>query len=357
MSAAESVYSDLIFLIETEKKYFMTKPKVYVSRILAEEGLKELREVCDLHIWQERELMPRKVQFKLFADCTGLLVTTDIKIDRELLEACPALKMVSNHAVGFDNIDVPACTEFGVPAGNTPGVLSETTADLAFTLILATARRVLELADWVKQNHWTPRMSMVEKLGTDVHHTTLGIIGLGRIGREVARRATGFNMQILYHNRNRDEQAEKEFGAVHAARNEILSQSDILSLHLPLSDQTAHYIGKNELKQMKPSAILVNTARGQLVDQTALFSAIKNGELAGAGLDVTDPEPMRSNDPLLTLPQVTVLPHIGSATVTTRIKMAEMAARNLIRALNGQPMLSCINPESIGKGRSASLYQ
>ena len=334
----------------------MTKPKVYVSRILAEEGLRELREICDLHIWQEKELMPRAVQLTLFADCTGLLATTDIKIDRELIEASPELKVVSNFAVGFDNIDVPVCTEYGIAAGNTPGVLSETTADLAFTLILATARRVFELAAWVRQDHWTVNTGMLDNLGRDVHHTTLGIIGLGRIGREVARRATGFNMKILYHNRYRDEQTEKEFGAVYATRDEILSRSDILSLHLPLSAQTTHYIGKNELKQMKPSAILVNTARGQLVDQTALFNAIKNGELAGAGLDVTDPEPMRGSDPLLTLPQVTVLPHIGSATDTTRIEMTEMAARNLIRALNGQPMLSCINPQSIGKGRSASLY-
>jgi len=353
LSAAESVYSDLIVLIETEKKYFMTKPKVYVSRILAEEGLKELREVCDLHIWQERELMPREVQFKLFADCTGLLTTLDIKIDRELLEACPNLKVVSNHAVGFDNIDVPTCTDMGVPAGNTPGVLSETTADLAFTLILATARRVSELADWVKQDRWTSRTSLVENLGTDVHHATVGIFGLGSIGREVAKRAVGFNMKILYHNRNRDEPAEKELGAVYATRDEVLRQSDFLSLHLPLSEETKHFIGENELKLMKSSAMLINTSRGQIVDQAALLNAIKTGEIAGAGLDVTDPEPMRGDDPLLTLPQVTVLPHIGSATDTTRIKMAEMASRNLIRALNGQPMVSCINPDSVGKGRSA----
>jgi len=335
----------------------MTKPKVYVSRILAPEGLKELRDVCDLHIWQEKELMPRQVQFQLFADCTGLLATTDIKINRELLEACPELKVVSNHAVGYDNIDVPACTEFGVPAGNTPGVLSETTADLAFTLILTAARRVLELADWVKQDRWTVNTGLLDNLGRDVHHTTLGIVGLGRIGREVARRATGFNMDILYHNRKRDEQTEKEFGAVYATRDEILSRSDILSLHLPLSAETKHFIGAKELLMMKPSALLINTSRGQIVDQAALYNAIKNGAIAGAGLDVTDPEPMRGDDPLLTLPQVTVLPHIGSATVTTRIKMAEMASRNLIRALNGQPMLSCINPESIGNGRSAALYK
>ena len=300
--------------------------------------------------------MPRDVQFKLFADCTGLLATTDIKIDRELLEACPELKVVSNHAVGFDNIDVPTCSEFGVPAGNTPGVLTETTADLAFALILATARRVLELADWIKQDRWTADVGLLDNLGSDVHHATLGIIGLGRIGREVARRAAGFNMKILYHNRNRDEQTEKEFNAVYVSRDEILNQSDFISLHLPLSEQTLHFIGPNEFKQMKPSAILVNTARGPIVDQAALLNALKNGEIAGAGLDVTDPEPMRGDDPLLALPQVTILPHIGSATGQTRIKMAEMAALNLIRALSGQPMLSCVNPESIGKGRSASLY-
>ena len=335
----------------------MTKPKIYVSRILAEEGLSELRDACDVHIWQEKELMPRDVQFKLFADCTGLLSTTDIKVDRQLLEACPALKVVSNHAVGFDNIDVPACTAFGVPAGNTPGVLSETTADLAFTLILAAARRVLEMANWVKQDRWTPTMGQVEKLGTDVHHATLGIFGLGSIGREVARRAAGFNMNIVYHNRKRDEQAEKEFGAVYAAKEEVLRQSDFVSLHVPLTAETRHFIAEKELKLMKPSAILVNTSRGPIVDAAALFNAIKNGEIAGAGLDVTDPEPMRGSDPLLALPQVTVLPHIGSATRATRKKMAEMASQNLIRALNGRPMLSCINPESIGQGRSASLYR
>lgn len=334
----------------------ISKPKIYVTRILAEQGLRELREACDVHIWRESQLMPRDMQLKLFADCTGLLATTDIKIDRELLEACPDLTVVSNHAVGFDNVDLPACTEFGVPVGNTPGVLSETTADLAFALILATARRVLELANWVKQDYWTVDTGMLDNLGRDVHHATLGILGMGRIGREVARRATGFNMKIRYHNRSRDKQAEQKFGVVYADRDKLLSQSDIISLHLPLTDQTLHCIGKAELQMMKPSAILVNTARGQLIDQAALFDALKDGRLAGAGLDVTDPEPMRGSDPLLALPQVTVLPHIGSATIATRIKMAQMAARNLINALNGQPMLSCVNPESVGKGRSASLY-
>ena len=299
--------------------------------------------------------MPRDVQLKLFADCTGLLTTTDIKVDAELLEACPAVKVVSNQAVGFDNIDIAACTAAGVPVGNTPDVLTETTADLAFALILASARRLAEMVDWIKQDHWTPATGMLENLGTDVHHATLGIVGLGRIGREVAKRAAGFSMTILYHDLKRDPHAEQEFGARYVDKAALLRQSDFVSLHLPLSAETHHFIGQNELKLMKPSSMLINSARGQIVDQAALLSALKNGQIAGAGLDVTDPEPMRSNNPMLALPQVTVLPHIGSATRNTRTKMAQRAAQNLINALNGRPMISCVNPESFGKGRSASL--
>jgi len=333
----------------------MSMPKVYVSRVVAEEGLNLLREVTELNVWQEKELMPRETQLQLFADCDGLLTTTDIAVDAELLEACPAVKVVSNQAVGFDNVDVAACTARGVPVGNTPDVLTETTADLAFALILAAARRLAEMVEWVKQDRWTPERGMLENLGKDVHHATLGIIGMGRIGREVARRAGGFNMTVLYHDLKRDPQAEQQFGARYTDKETLLSQSDFVSLHLPLSTETRHYIGQNELKLMKPSSMLINSARGQIVDQAALLDALKNGRIAGAGLDVTDPEPIRSNSPLLALPQVTVLPHIGSATRETRAKMAERAARNLIRALNGQPMISCINPEAFGKGRSARI--
>jgi glyoxylate reductase len=334
----------------------MTKPKVYVSRILAEEGLSLLRDAAELNVWQEKELMPRETQLQLFADCDGLLTTIDIKVDEALLEACPAVKVVSNYGVGYDNIDVNACTAFGVVAGNTPGVLTETTADLAFTLILVAARRVVEMAEWVKQDQWTPTRGVLENLGTDVHHATLGIIGLGRIGSEVARRAAGFNMKILYHDLNRNSRVEKELGAVYAEKAELLRQSDFVSLHLPLSEETHHFMGENELKLMKPSAILVNSSRGQVVDQTALLNALENRQIAGAGLDVADPEPMRANNPLLGLPQVTVLPHIGSATRETRAKMTEVAAQNLILALNGKPMISCINPEAYGKGRNAGVF-
>jgi len=332
-------------------------PKVYVSRVISAEGLDLLREATELNVWQEKELMPRDVQLKLFADCSGLLTTTDIKVDAALLEACPSVKVVSNQAVGYDNVDVAACTAAGVPVGNTPDVLTETTADLAFALILAAARRLAEMVAWVKQDLWTPERGMLENLGTDVHHATLGIIGLGRIGREVARRAVGFNMVILYHDLIRDRQAEREFGAHFVDKEALLRRSDFVSLHLPLSAETHHYIGPDELRLMKPSAMLINAARGQIVDQQALLSALQNGQIAGAGLDVTDPEPMRSDNPLLALPQVTVLPHIGSATRKTRAKMAQRAAQNLINALNGQPMISCVNPEAMGQGRSASLHK
>jgi glyoxylate reductase len=332
-------------------------PKIYVSRVISEEGLNLLGEVSELKVWQEKELMPREKQLQLFADCDGLLTTTDIKVDAQLLEACPAVKAVSNHAVGYDNVDVTACTARGVPVGHTPDVLTETTADLAFALILATARRLAEMVEWVKQDLWTPERGMLENLGTDVHHATLGIIGLGRIGREVARRAAGFNMTVLYHDAERDPQAEAQFGARQVDKETLLSQSDFISLHLPLSAETHHYIGRNELELMKPSSILINSARGQIIDQSALLDALKKGRIAGAGLDVTDPEPIRSNDPLLALPQVTVLPHIGSATRKTRAEMAKRAAQNLVKALNGQPMISCVNPEAFGKGRSASLCE
>ena len=335
----------------------MTKPKVYVSRIIADEGLDLLRDVCRLHVWQQRELMPRNVQLELFADSSGLLTTTDIKVDAQLLAACPDLKVVSNHAVGYDNIDVAACTAAGVPVGNTPDVLTETTADLTFALILASARRLAEMVEWVKQDFWTPERGMLENLGADVHHATLGIIGLGRIGREVARRATGFNMTVLYHDLIRDRQAEQEFGVRKVDKETLLRRSDFVSLHLPLSADTRHYIGPQELNLMKPSAMLINAARGQIVDQPALLSAVKKGQIAGAGLDVTDPEPIRSDDPLLALPQITVLPHIGSATRKTRAGMAQRAAQNLINALNGRPMISCVNPEAEGRGRSAALYK
>jgi glyoxylate reductase len=320
------------------------RPKVYVSRMCAEEGMSLVREFADMRVWEEDRPVPREVLLREAKDCDGLLVMLTDKIDAALLEACPNLKIVSNHAVGYDNIEVAACTTRGVLVGNTPGVLTETTADLAFALILASARRIGESLDFVRNGQWK-HWSPLDLLGFDVHHATLGILGMGRIGREVAKRARGFDMNILYHNRSRDEDTEQTLGVQYASKEAVLRQSDFITLHIPLSAETRYYISTAELSLMKPTAILINTARGGVVDQKALYQAVKNGQIAGAGLDVTDPEPILLNDPLLQLPNVTIIPHIGSASRATRGKMAEIAAKNLIAALKGEPMISCVNPQ------------
>ena len=330
----------------------MAKPKVYVTRVMAEQGLELLRDWAEMRVWPEDRPVPREILLQEATDCDGLLAMLTDRIDGELLDACPKLKVVSDHAVGYDNIDIAACTARGVLVGNTPGVLTETTADVAFALILGVARRMAEMVDYVKQDKWQT-WGPLENLGTDVHHTTLGILGMGRIGYEVGKRARGFDMEILYHSRTRNAEAEEKLGAVFVSKEELLRRSDFVSVHVPLSAATRHYIGATELNLMKPTAFLINTARGPVVDQAALLAALQNGKIAGAGLDVIDPEPMRASDPLLTLPQVLILPHIGSATYATRGKMAEIAARNLIAALSSQPMVSCVNPEALGKGRNS----
>jgi len=280
------------------------------------------------------------------ADCEGLLTMLTDRVDGALLDACPRLRVVSNFAVGYDNIDVAAATERGVLVGNTPGVLTETTADLAFALLLATARRLVEGVEFIQQGQWRT-WGPLDLLGGEVHHATLGILGMGRIGREMAKRARGFDMQILYHNRRRDEAAEADLGVRYVEKAELLQQSDFVSVHVPLSAETRHYLKAEDFAHMKPTAILINTSRGPVVDQAALYEAVRSGQIGGAGLDVTDPEPMLVNDPLLSLPQVIIVPHVGSATRTTRGKMAEISARNLAAALKGEPMLSCVNPQAV----------
>jgi glyoxylate reductase len=323
----------------------MTKPKVYISRICAEEGMRIVRDFADMRVWEEDRPVPREVLLQEAKDCDGLLVMLTDKVDAALLDACPNLKIVSNHAVGYDNIDVKACIGRGVLVGNTPGVLTETTADLTFALILASARRLSESIDFVREGQWK-HWSPLDLLGYDIHHATLGIIGMGRIGREVAKRARGFDMPILYHNRTRDEEAEKMLGVQYVGKEELLQQSDFVSLHIPLSPETRHYISTAELNLMKSTALLINTARGGVVDQKALYHALRNNQIAAAGLDVTDPEPILPDDLILKLPNVTIIPHIGSASRATRGKMAEIAAKNLVAALKGEPMISCVNTPS-----------
>ncbi|MGC8842726.1 MAG: 2-hydroxyacid dehydrogenase, partial [bacterium] len=246
--------------------------------------------------------------------------------------------------VGYDNIDVKEATRRKIMVTNTPGVLTETTADLTFALILATARRLVEADKFTRSGKWKSWGPMLF-LGRDVYGATLGIIGMGRIGQAVARRAKGFNMKIIYYSRRRNEEAEKELGAEYRELHSLLKEADIITIHTPLTEETYHLIGEKELSLMKPSAILINTARGAVVDQRALFKALKEKRIFGAGLDVYEKEPIDADDPLLELDNVVVLPHIGSATVETRGRMARMAAENLLAGLRGEIPQNLVNPE------------
>ena len=322
------------------------RPRVFVSRIIPEDGLSRITEATDARVWEDELPPPRDELLRAVAGCDGILTLLTDRVDDELLDAAgPGLKVVSNYAVGFDNVDVPACTRRGIPVGNTPGVLTETTADLAWALIMAAARRVPEGDRYVRAGRWKTWGPML-LLGPDVHGSTLGVVGFGRIGQAVARRAQGFAMRIVYHDLHRaDPEVEREFGAAFLPLEELLAQADVVSLHVNLTPETRHLMNAERLGWMKPSAILVNTSRGPVIDQRALFDALREGVLAAAALDVTDPEPIPLDDPLLTLENCLVVPHIASASRATRGKMAEMAAANLLAGVRGERLPTPVNPE------------
>ena len=307
--------------------------KVLVTREIPEAGL-YLLEGFDVSVLLERP-PERGELLEAVRGANGVLSTATEKIDGEIMDAAGnGLKVVANMAVGYDNIDVVAARERGVVVTNTPGVLDETTADVAFMLMLAAARRlgegerVLRAGEW---EWWGPK----QLRGLDVWGRKLGILGLGRIGQAVARRARGFGMEILYHNRSRKEEAEKELGARYLELDELLGESDFISIHTPLTDETRHLIGEEELERMKPGAVLVNTSRGPVVDEAALADALDNGRIFAAGLDVYEEEP-RVHPKLLELENVVLAPHIGSASLETRDKMATLAAENLRAVLQGE---------------------
>jgi glyoxylate reductase len=324
----------------------MSKPRVFVTRIIPDRGLQKVLAQTDATVWQEELPPPRAVLLEWASQADGLLTLLTDKIDAELMDAAPKLKVVANFAVGFDNFDVPAATQRRVLMTNTPGVLTDTTADLAFTLLMACARRIAEGRDYAKNGHWRTWGPML-LMGQDIHGATLGIAGIGRIGLAVARRAAGFGMRILYHDAFRSEVAEKELGAIPVSKAELLAQSDFVSLHVPLTPETRHYIDAAALRQMKPNAILINTARGPVVDTMALYDALKTGEISAAGLDVTDPEPLPADHPLYTLDNALIVPHIASASFETRSQMAEMAADNLLAGLAGKLPPNCLNPDAM----------
>ena len=275
----------------------------------------------------------------------GILCLLTDKIDSEFLDiAGSQLKVISQIAVGFDNIDIPEATKRGIPVGNTPDVLTATTADATWSLLMAAARRVTESERFVRRGDWKT-WHPLHFLGQDIHSATIGIIGMGRIGYEVAKRAQGFGMKILYYDTNRRKDLEEKIDIKFVDLDTVLTDSDYVSLHTVLSDETFHLIGENEFKKMKKTSILVNAARGPVVDSKALFNALENGDIWAAGLDVTDPEPISKDDPLLKLENCVIVPHIASATVKTRFEMSRISAQNLINGIQGEPLDTCVNPE------------
>lgn len=322
----------------------MPKPKVFVSRIIRDKGLHLVKDFCDADLWTDELPPPRLALLDRVRGVDGLLALLTDRIDDELLDAAgPQLKVVSNHAVGVDNVDIPACTRRGIPVGNTPGILTDATADFAFALLLAAARRVVEADAYVRQGRWQTWGPSV-LLGADVAGATLGILGYGRIGRAMAQRAAGFNMRILVSDPNPLPPGE----ATHVQAVDLetlLRQSDFVSLHTPLTPETRGLIGANELAKMKSSAILINTSRGPVVDQQALYEALKERRIAAAALDVTDPEPLPMNSPLRKLDNLLIAPHIASASFHSRDMMAYLAAQNLIAGLKGERLPHCVNPE------------
>lgn len=327
----------------------MARPRVFVSRLIAREALDMIAGATEMEVWHEELPPPYEVLLEKVRDVEGLLSLLSDRVDATLMDAAPKLKVVSNLAVGYDNISVPEATKRGIPVGNTPGVLTETTADLAFILLMTAARRVVAADNYVRKGQWKTWGPMI-LLGQDIHHSTLGIIGLGRIGTEVAKRARGFNMKVLYHDAvRRSEEEERQLGVEYVSElAELLSASDFISVHVPLLPETRHLIGASEFALMKPTAVLVNTSRGPVVDQKALYEALKSGRIFAAGIDVTEVEPIPADDPLLTLDNVVITPHIASASFSTRKNMALMAAENLLAGLKGETPPNCVNPEALG---------
>jgi glyoxylate reductase len=324
------------------------KPVVVIPQFLHEPGLGMAREVADVTYWSEDAPMPRVDLLDAVKTADGILSHPASRFDRELLDHAPCLRVVSNIAAGYDNVDVAACTERGIVVCNTPGVVNDATADATFALMFAVARHVVEANAYTRSGdwrHWTPTLL----LGSDITDTTLGIVGLGRIGFEVARRSRGFRMKILYHNRNRRPDAEAELGATYVQLDELLASSDFVTLHVPGNASTRHLIGAAELAKMKPAAHLINVARGSVVDQAALAQALRERRIAGAGLDVFNPEPIAVDDPLLSAPNCVVMPHIGAASFRTRHRMSELAARNLIAVLRGSEPIACVNPTVLSR--------
>ena len=323
----------------------MDKPRVFLTRCIADPAMQRLYQMADLDVWEAENPPSHDVILAKAGQLDGMLTLLTDPIDRPVLEALSKRgKVISQMAVGFDNIDIAAATALGIAVGHTPGVLTETTADFAWALIMAASRRVVEADHEVHQGiwrHWGPNIL----LGLDLSEATLGILGFGRIGQAVARRASGFNMRVLYYDHHAHPDLEKSLGVKYASLDDLLAQADIVTIHTYLSKETHHLFGRQNFEKMKPTAILVNTARGQIVDPQDLVWALQEKKIGAAALDVFEPEPIPVEHPLLRMPNVIVTPHIASAATQTRIRMAMMAVDNLRAGLQGERLPYCANPQ------------
>ncbi|MBI3972189.1 MAG: D-glycerate dehydrogenase [Chloroflexi bacterium] len=325
-------------------------PNVFTTRRIPEIGPNKLREQpgWDVQQWNSDDVIPRDRLLQSIKGCDAVLTLLTERVDAEFLDAAgPQLKVVANLAVGFDNFDVPELTRRGVIGTNTPDVLTDTTADLAFALLIATARMLPQAQKYVKEGKWKTWEPLGFR-GQDVHHATLGLVGLGRIGGAMARRGAGFEMKVIYYDAYRRRDLEEQYGYEYRDSVEtVLREADFVSLHTPLTAETRHLMNAERLRIMKPTAILINTSRGPVVDMQALYDALKNGTIWAAGLDVTDPEPLPADHPLLTLDNCLVVPHIASASIKTRDDMSELAADNIIAVLNGRAPKTPVNREVV----------
>ena len=323
----------------------MPKPKVYVTREMPERGLRIIKEKFDTEIWSDYAPPPKRTIIEKADKVDALATLLSDKIDAEVFDAAPKLKIVAQMAVGFDNINIAEATKRGIYVTNTPGVLTETTADFAWTLLMAVARRVVEADNYVRSGKWKVGWHPMMLQGRDINGATLGIVGLGRIGCALAKRAKGFDMKVLYNDIIRRPDFEKEYGIQFTEMDKLFPQADFVTINTPLTEQTHHLVDEKKLKSMKKTAYLINNARGPIVDEKALYKALKEGWIAGAALDVFEQEPTSKENPLLKLDNVVVAPHISSASYETRSRMAVMVAENFVAFFEGKTPPNLVNRE------------
>ena len=321
------------------------RPRVFVTRRFFPEALEVLTDAADTEVWPDDEPPTTEQLLEKVVEADGILTNIMDRIDADVFQAAHRLKVVSQLGVGVDNIDVAEATRRGVLVGNTPGVLAKATADIAFGLLMSAARRISEGDRWLRAGNWKMQYHPMVWLGAEVHGATLGIVGMGQIGVEMAKRARGFDMRVIYYSRTRKPELESELGMEYFEPSDLLSTADFVTLHIPLTLETRHFIGERELQLMKPTAILINAARGAVVDSQALYTALKEGWISGAALDVTDPEPILPDDPLLSLDNLVITPHIGSASIDSRRRTCLLAAINVVAGIQGKRLEACANPE------------